>query len=441
MFIRNLRRGWLATLFVLSALTHSALSIDEPCTIRDNGKYYDLNQLKSSKDVQISTDTGLSIYFNVCQNVKTEMFGLKDDIQESDVGGFIRRAHGDFAFGMVNATLTVRDSRPRFVLSGGSYCKVKGDDIPGDMRGSALVEFTCDKTIFGLGQPRLVAQLPPGDDEEACAWVIEWRTHFACPISEGRSVWGIFAILAVTFLALLMTYTVLGTLYNRYVLQLRGVDQIPQFSFESMRYHGGEALDWIKDIITGLDIGGHRSNGTPYGGLPAGRPSGGLRTSNPVSHHSQTSGSGPPGDFEENGGLDNGNTSGGGFIRPQQSKNRPPPFQRLETNPVSHQSQVIAQSLSFSAAASPPPSQSQHHTDDLPQGRRLATDRRGSTKEERDFMLGDDEDAEELTDVSTPVPRTPTPRISPPSAAPSSSADVAAAVREGDLGGGEHVRL
>lgn len=75
---------------------------------------------------------------------------------------------------LVNTTLTVSDSRPRFVLSGGSYCKT--DDTPGAIRGSALVEFACDKSILGPGQPRLVAQLPPGDDEEACAWVIEWRT-------------------------------------------------------------------------------------------------------------------------------------------------------------------------------------------------------------------------------------------------------------------------
>jgi len=244
-----------------------------------------------------------------------------------------------------------------------------------------------------------------------------------------------------------MTYTVLGTLYNRYVLQLRGVDQIPQFSIESMRYHGSEALDWIKDIIIGLDIGGRRNGGTPYGDpISTGLPSGGLRTPNPVSHYSQNSGSGPPDDLEENGGLDN--SSGNSFIRPQKSKNRAAPFQRLETNPVSHQSQVIAQSLSFSAAASPPPSQPQHHNHDLPpQGRRMTTDRRGSTKEERDFMLGNDEDAEELADVSTPVPRTPTPRISPPSETSSnggttaSSADMAAAARQGDLEGGEHIRL
>lgn len=40
-----------------------------------------------------------------------------------------------------------------------------------------------------------------------------------------------------------MTYTALGTLYNRYVLQLRGFDQIPQFSVESMKYHAREATD------------------------------------------------------------------------------------------------------------------------------------------------------------------------------------------------------
>lgn len=240
-----------------------------------------------------------------------------------------------------------------------------------------------------------------------------------------------------------MTYAVLGTLYNRYVLQLRGVDQIPQFSIESMRYHGSEAWDWTKDIISGLNIGGHRSGGTPYGGRPSGLPSGGSRMPNPVSHHSQNSGSGPPDDLEENGGLNK--SSNNGFIRPQ-SKNGVSPFQRLEVNPVSHQSQVFAESLSFSAA-SPPPSQPQHHPDLPPQGHRLATDRRDPTKEEQNFKLGDDEDAEELVDVSMLVPHTPTSRVSPPSETSSnanttaSSADVAVAARGGDLGGGDHIRL
>lgn len=224
-----------------------------------------------------------------------------------------------------------------------------------------------------------------------------------------------------------MTYTVFGTLYNRYVLQLRGIDQIPQFSIESMRYHGSEALDWIRDIIAGLDIGGRTNGGTPYGGFPSGGP----RTPNPVSHHSQTSE--PPGDPEETGGLSNSNKAS--------------PFQRMEINPVSHQSQVIAQSLSFSTAASPPPSQFRYHTHDLPpQNHRSPIDKQRSTKETRDFMLGGDDDAEELADVSTHLGHTPTPRVSPPSettlnnGTTASSADVAAAAR-GDVEGGEHVRL
>jgi cation-dependent mannose-6-phosphate receptor len=241
-----------------------------------------------------------------------------------------------------------------------------------------------------------------------------------------------------------MTYAVLGTLYNRYVLQLRGVDQIPQFSIESMRYHGGEAWDWIKDIISGLNIGGHESGGIPYRGRSSGLPSGGPRTPNPVSHHSQNSGTGPSGsvdDLEVNGGLNKSGNSG--FIRPQQNKSRGSPFQRQGINPVSHQSQAFVESLSFSA--SPPPSQPQHHHDLSPQGHQLSTDSRGSTKEEGAFIPGNDEDAEELVDVSMPVAHTPTtPRPSESSSSAditASSTDVASAARGRDLGGGDHIRL
>ena len=225
-----------------------------------------------------------------------------------------------------------------------------------------------------------------------------------------------------------MTYAVLGTLYNRYVLQLRGVDQIPQFSIESMRYHGSEAWDWVKDLFSGLNIGGHRSGDTVYGGRPSRLPPGGPRTPNPVSHHSQNSGTGPSGphdDLEVNGSLNKSNN--GGFIRPQQSKSRASPFQRLEVNPVSHQSQVFAESLS-SPAAPPPPSQPQH--------RQLSTNSHGSPEE--------GEDAEELVDVSMLVPHTPTLRPSESSSnadITASSADVAAAARGRDLGGGDHIRL
>lgn len=254
-----------------------------------------------------------------------------------------------------------------------------------------------------------------------------------------------------------MTYTVLGTLYNRFVLQLRGFDQIPQFSIESMKYHGREAWDWVRDMTAALDVGGSagRGGGQGYNGIP----SGGLHMPNPVSHHSQAAGFARNDDPEENAPLNNSGLGGGGadFIRPQPNRNRSAAFQRMEINPVSHQSQVAAraQSLSFSpsSASSPPsaPAQSPPQQNrNTPQTRRFGSDARNSTPEEHDFMLGDDdEDAQELGEVKAP------PSLAERSSNTSSSSqgsaagpaatnpepNPAAAARGRDLGGGNAIRL
>ena len=47
---------------------------------------------------------------------------------------------------------------------------------PGDIRASSVVGFVCDTSVSGFGTPRLLAALPPGDDEAACAFIIEWKT-------------------------------------------------------------------------------------------------------------------------------------------------------------------------------------------------------------------------------------------------------------------------
>ncbi|PPQ77560.1 hypothetical protein CVT25_011420 [Psilocybe cyanescens] len=448
MFSQRIRTRPLISLFLLFFLVSTVLAEDKPCTLHDNGKYYDLNPLKARDDYELQTPSGENIRINVCQNVKTEVRGIKDDsINEGDVAAFIRRGHGDFILGKVNTTLTIFDSRPRYVISGGSRCK------SGENRASTMVQFVCDMS-FGSSGPRLMAQLPPGEDESACAYVIEWRTPYACPTSEGSSFWGFITILAVIFLVVLMAYTVLGTLYNRYVLQLRGFDQIPQFSIESMKYHGREAWDWIKDMLVALNITGHtQSGGNSYNGLP----SSSGRTPNPVSHQAQVSGFG--GDHVEEG-LPFGG-GGGGFIRPQVGKNRSTSFNKPETNPISHQTQVLeAQSLSYSSPSPrSPQSPPQVERNNIPQTRRTILETRGPTKEERDFMLGDydDEDAQELVDVksapaapsiegsaSSPSPRSTPSANSPPvnvSSSTSPEPESAAAARGRDLGGGDTVRL
>lgn len=258
------------------------------------------------------------------------------------------------------------------------------------------------------------------------------------------------------FLVVLLAYAVLGTLYNRYVLQLRGFDQIPQFSIESMKYHGSEAWDWSKDMFASLNItGGHMPGG---GNMYGGRPSSGGRTPNPISHQAQVSGFG--GDHAEEGLPFNG--GGGGFVRPQVGKNRSTSFTKPETNPISHQSQVLeAQSLSYSSP-SPRTSQSPPQValnNNIPQNRRTILETRGPTKEERDFMLGEDDDyddAQELVDVkSPPLPTTEGSASStsphstssgnlPPanvSSATSPEPESAAAARGRDLGRGDSIRL
>ncbi|KXN84971.1 hypothetical protein AN958_11816 [Leucoagaricus sp. SymC.cos] len=254
-------------IFLLGITVLASAAEEKPCTAHADGKYYDLNNLKGRKDFEMKTPGDHKLAINVCQGVTTELWGLKDNINPNEVGGFVHRGHGDFSIGKVNTTLTVIGSRPRLVLSEGSRCKASPDGSTLDLKASTIIEFICDTSVFGAGQPRLVGQLPPGDDEVGCSYFIEWKTNFACPTSEDGGVWGFLAMLAVVSLILLMTYTVLGTLYNRYVLQLRGYDQIPQFSVESMRYHAREAVDWIQDIMAAYNIGGRE-----------------------VSHHTQTQG-------------------------------------------------------------------------------------------------------------------------------------------------------
>lgn len=227
---------------------------------------------------------------------------------------------------------------------------------------------------------------------------------------------------------ILMTYTVLGTLYNRYVLQLRGFEQLPQFSAESMRYHTNEAIDWLKDISAGLGAGHSRNGGRPFGATGSGEPT------NPVSHHTQTT----YGDEE----------LGGGFLRQPQGR---PSHPRMDTNPVSHHSQVHAeqqaQSLSMpppiphqAASPSPPQPPAKDH-----QTNRVDSQSAGPHGEGKEFMLGDDE-GEETEEKSAGHSRqelsadltAPRGLIASPKVSPSSDAT---ALRGRDLGEGNVIRL
>ncbi|TFK69067.1 mannose 6-phosphate receptor domain-containing protein [Pluteus cervinus] len=334
----------------------AAFAEDKLCTTYDGNKFYDLNPLRGSKDYEFKTPSGHRLVLNICGRIWTETFGLKD-LDAAQIGGFLRRDHGDVSIGALNTTVVVQDSHPRLYLLDGSPCT--GGSDSNAPRISTVIDFVCDTSVFGTGKPRLVASFPPYDDEKACGFAIEWRTQFACPTSGGA--WGVIAILAVLTLSLLVIYTILGTLYNRYVLNLRGFDQIPQFSIESMRYHATEAWDWTKDIITAYrangGFSGYRGFGNdsyqptptspsrPTSGQEPRNPGGFIRprptaATNPVSHHAQSQA-----DPELGKVPDSHNPSG--FLRPQFSQaprpTGPMTVRGLETNPVSHFTQSQSQ--------------------------------------------------------------------------------------------------
>jgi cation-dependent mannose-6-phosphate receptor len=63
-------------------------------------------------------------------------------------------------------------------------------------------------------------------------------------------------------------YLIFGTIYDRYVLHLRGIDQIPQISIASMTY----PLDWLKDIVIGM----HAASSAIVGKAPRAKTVAGL---------------------------------------------------------------------------------------------------------------------------------------------------------------------
>jgi len=145
--------------------------------------------------------------------------------------------------------VTVKNGGPILVFSDGSPCPTSDN-----MKMSTVVRFVCERSLFdaagpavgssNTGAPQLIAQLPP-DDESACAYVVEWKTQHACPAEEMSTAWRVVFIVAAVILGLLLFYVIVGVLYRRFVLQLRGFEQLPRFSLP----HIGDFLRFCRDAL------------------------------------------------------------------------------------------------------------------------------------------------------------------------------------------------
>ncbi|PSS29738.1 hypothetical protein PHLCEN_2v2886 [Hermanssonia centrifuga] len=221
-------RLWPFMLLALCLLTSKTRAEDDPCTVRDGDRFYDLSPLKAKKDYVFRSPEGQEYMINVCSPVTTETWAMKVD-DPDNVGGFTRGEHGDFSLGYSNTTLTVRDGHPAITMSNGSPCPTHVH-----MHAATTIQFKCDTSVFGAGEPVLIAQLPP-PDSASCYFFFEWKTHVACPTQARGGGWGIIAILATIAGVLFLVYIAAGVLYNYFILDRRGVDVIPRYSLFSLK--------------------------------------------------------------------------------------------------------------------------------------------------------------------------------------------------------------
>ncbi|KAK7036183.1 PLCXc domain-containing protein [Favolaschia claudopus] len=351
------RRASSAFLLLLTfLLLPFAYADDKPCTGRNAGKFYDLNSLQSAKDYTMKTAQGHELVLSACKSVSHETWGLK--VQDPGiVGGFVRRGHGDFSLGQINTTLSFsgRANYPHLTYKSGSKCLDSNGKTIENLRGSTEIEFICDPSA-GKGNPRLIAQLPPGGDDEACAWVFEWRTAAACPTSEGITFGGVIWFLFISFLVLLALYLLIGTLYNFFALGLTGTDAFPRFSVASMMYHGQEAFNMAGEWWNSGRGDGFKFSSTARGPVGLGGP-GGFPTSH---HHQHAQGQAAQRD-PEHGGFERSRSSSNGtnanpFIRSGASVRKermPQPQPQPQTNPASHQTQVMQPGANVGAGMVP----------------------------------------------------------------------------------------
>ncbi|CDO73171.1 hypothetical protein BN946_scf185007.g226 [Trametes cinnabarina] len=204
-----------------------------------------LSHFVARKDYEFKSPGGKDYILNVCKPVSQEVWAPKVDKPE-DVAAFTHRAHGDFSLGDVNRTVAVRDGNPVITLTEGTRCSTEGSQT-----GSTVLRFICD-TSAGTGEPKLIATLPP-DEDNACSFFIEWRSEMACPTAEGGLFGRIIAVLAIITAVLFALYIIGGTLYNRYVLELQGFEQIPRFSFFSFT----DTVEFFRDCLARVK---HRSS-------------------------------------------------------------------------------------------------------------------------------------------------------------------------------------
>lgn len=167
-------------LLLFLTFTRAESDDPKPCTLLQNGRYWDLNPLTAKTDyIVTSSSTEQKIYMNICRNIVTEALNLPSPELSA---GITKGDRGDHSIGRVNTTFGVGSAPNTLIMTllDGSSC------TNGNGNAQTAIELVCDSSVYGPGTPRLVASLGEG-----CAYWIEWRTRYACSGNppRGFSFW------------------------------------------------------------------------------------------------------------------------------------------------------------------------------------------------------------------------------------------------------------
>ncbi|KAI9142258.1 mannose-6-phosphate receptor binding domain-containing protein [Paraphysoderma sedebokerense] len=206
-------------LLVLSTFRPSVAT--EPCTLQVDNQLYDLRKLiKNGGEYLVDKESVKQVdgsehefYLNVCAKV-----GSTDGLQDKDHTGAFKKlaTSGKNSLGRFNSTINKSGDFIALTYKDGDKCPDSSINLP--MQSSIL--FQCDASVKDAGTPKMISSFG------TCVYTFHWRTSYACPsnVSSGSSGWTTFwTIVFVVFAC----YLVGGILYNRFIKNERGWDQIP----------------------------------------------------------------------------------------------------------------------------------------------------------------------------------------------------------------------
>lgn len=235
--------GFIATWGLLDSLL-SVVAAEQPIQVPYCGAHnvtshdlYDLSSLirTSGDNYKVvvpaepsRNEKGRTFEFNVCEPLPTTPAGITAG---SNVSSYLREEGSatGVSLGRNSSTPILRDGSLYLLYTGGDNCTANNVT----RARSTMILFTCIDPLI-LRPPTFVG------DFDGCEYVFEWKTTAACPTFDSSPSAGTI-IFRLSCMGVFF-YLLIGIIYNRFIKEAQGLEQIPNFNF----WYG--IYDFVKDM-------------------------------------------------------------------------------------------------------------------------------------------------------------------------------------------------